>query len=82
MMLDKAILHAEYKSRKYKREADRCLRHGGSIYEEKAKSCKARANEHRQLAEWLRELKAYREIYPYGVGLYTESLADGNGGKK
>lgn len=27
----------------------------------------ANAEEQRQLAEWLKELKLYRETYPYGV---------------
>lgn len=60
MTLDEAIIHAESESWKNEREADRCLRHGGSTYEEKAKSCKACAEEHRQLAEWLTELKERR----------------------
>lgn len=67
MTLDEAIIHAENEVWKNSREADRCFNHGGSWYEEKAKSCKACADEHRQLAEWLKELKAYRETYPYGV---------------
>lgn len=73
MTLDEAIIHAENEVWKNSREADRCFSHGGSWYEEKAKSCKACADEHRQLAEWLKELKAYRETYPYGVDRFNGS---------
>lgn len=31
------------------------------------------SDEHRQLAEWLKELKAYRETYPYGVDRFNGS---------
>lgn len=61
MTLDEAIAHAENIATSKLREAYRCFNHGGSWYEEKAKSCKACADEHRQLVEWLKELKAYRE---------------------
>ncbi len=60
MTLDEAIIHAENVVWLNDREADRCFRHGGSAYDEKAKTCKACADEHRQLAEWLRELKQLR----------------------
>lgn len=60
MTLDEAIIHAESEVQKNEREADRCSRHGGSVYEEKAKSCRACANEHRQLVEWLKELQELR----------------------
>lgn len=73
MTLEEAIIHTESEVWKNEREADRCSRHGGSMYEEKAKSCKACADEHRQLAEWLKELKAYRETYPYGVDRFNGS---------
>lgn len=73
MTLNEAIIHAENEVWKNSREADRCFSHGGSWYEEKAKSCKACADEHRQLAEWLKELKVYRETYPYGVDRFNGS---------
>ena len=73
MTLDEAIIHAENEVWKNSREADRCFSHGGSWYEEKAKACKACADEHRQLAEWLKELKAYRKTYPYGVDRFNGS---------
>lgn len=47
MTLDEAILHAE-------EVADRCAVTDGNI------KCEM---EHRQLAEWLRELKAYKNKY-------------------
>ena len=71
MTLDEAIIHAESEAWKNSRESDRCFHHGGSWYEEKAKFCKAYADEQRQLAEWLKELKAYRETYPYGVDRFN-----------
>ena len=73
MTLEEAIIHAESEAWKSSREADRCNIHGGSAYEEKAKRCKACSDEHRQLAEWLKELKAYRETYPYGVDRFNGS---------
>lgn len=30
---------------------------------DKAKECRRRAKEHRQIAEWLKELKQYRELF-------------------
>ena len=56
--LDEAIKHAEEVAELNKE----CAR----IYNEQGEtmascSCKECAEEHRQLAEWLRELKAYRE---------------------
>ena len=61
MTLDEAIIRAENEAKKNTREANICLNHGGSAYEEKARSCMAYAVEQQQLAEWLKELKAYRE---------------------
>ena len=57
MTLDEAIIHAESKAWEKKREADNCFNYEGPWYEEK----RACANEHKQLAEWLKELKVYRE---------------------
>lgn len=61
MTIDEAIIHCENEVWKNSREADRCFGHGGSAYEERAKSCKACAEEHRQLAEWLKLLKRILE---------------------
>ena len=61
MTLDEAIIHAESKARRNEVSARIFNRHGGSYYDEMAKSCKACADEHRQLAAWLKELKEYRK---------------------
>lgn len=56
MTLDEAIKNAEEVAEKNDKIADTFE------YSLKTKSdCRERAKEHRQLAEWLRELKAYRE---------------------
>ena len=39
---------------------------------------KQHAEDCRQLAEWLKELKAYRETYPYGVHEYNVSKVQRN----
>ena len=70
MTLDEAIVHAENVATRKLREADKCFRHGGSAYIECGESLRACSVDHRQLAEWLKELKAYRETYPYGVEGY------------
>ena len=51
MTLDEAIIHAE-------KEAEEQEKMGKRNYDDDCLEC---ASEHRQLAEWLRELKAYRE---------------------
>lgn len=62
--LDEAIKHeeelaeAEEQSAKLHQRPDRAVRGSGKRY----LSCLERAKEHRQLAEWLRELKVYREL--------------------
>lgn len=71
MTLDEAIVHAENVATRKLREADKCFRHGGSAYEECGESLRECSVEHRQLAEWLKELKAYRETYPYGVDRFN-----------
>lgn len=67
MTLDEAIVNAENVATRKLREADKCFCHGGSAYIECGESLRECSVEHRQLAEWLKELKAYRETYPYGV---------------
>ena len=64
MTLEEAIIHAEEVAEAEERFAklhqrlDRGIKGSGKRY----LSCLECAKEHRQLAEWLRELKAYREI--------------------
>ena len=69
MTLDEAIIHAENKALEKSKEADNCFNYEGPWYEEK----RACANEHRQLAKWLKELKAYRKAHPYEVYRFNDS---------
>ena len=73
MNLEETIIEAETSALFYEREADRSIRHGGQWYEEKAKACKATAEESRQIAEWLKELYAYRKTYPNGIDRFSSS---------
>ena len=61
MTLEKAIIHAEAVAKTKEREAKENRNHGGWVYDDEAKKCFACAAEHRQLAEWLKELKERRE---------------------
>ena len=61
MKLDEAIEYAKEVARKNEQEYRYNKCHGGTYYENLAESCKKCADEHRQLAEWLKELKAYKE---------------------
>ena len=63
MTLDEAIAHAEEQSRRIgeyaiKADIDQIMT------EEEAEKCRACAEEHWQLAEWLNELKELRELKP------------------
>ena len=67
MTLDEAITHALDEAEKHGRQAKKIS--GINMYQSgKLYQC---AREHAQLAEWLMELKAYRETYPYGVDRYN-----------
>lgn len=57
--LDEAIEHAEEVARRNERKAKYARNHGGYFYFAEAKSCDKCAEEHRQLAEWLKD---YREM--------------------
>ena len=65
MTLDEAIIHAEEKAEEQENKAksyprpDKSVKGSGRKYN----ACIKCANEHRQLAEWLRELKIHREIH-------------------
>ena len=61
MTLEEAIEHAEEAAKNNEKKAIRCRKHGGYVFEAEARACEACAAEHKQLAEWLRELQAYRE---------------------
>ena len=60
MNIDEAILHCEEVERIKKQESAESELQGCDRYALKCEKC---AEEHRQLAEWLTELKAYRELY-------------------
>jgi hypothetical protein len=62
MTLDEAIKHAEEVAKVKEREAKINRNHGGWAYDNEATKCSACAEEHRQLAEWLKELKQTRLI--------------------
>lgn len=62
MTLEEAIIHCEEVAEENESKANRIeqLHLTGN-----AEGCRECANEHRQLAEWLRELKSYREAEKY-----------------
>lgn len=68
MTLDKAIKHAEEVAeeqvklcKRYDDASGYSRSHNESIRTTDAKRCEECAEEHRQIAEWLKELKSYRE---------------------
>ena len=69
MTLDKAIEVYEFWADTHERDAE-YHRHLGYSHETIANVAEMQAREERQFAEWLKELKAYRETYPYGVEGY------------
>lgn len=69
MTLDKAIEVYEFWANAHERDAE-YHRPLGYAHESIANVAEMQAREERQLAEWLKELKAYRETYPYGVEGY------------
>lgn len=76
MNLDSAIQHCEEVAIREKSAADGCRHWTDGMGEETAKKCEKCADEHRQLAEWLEELKAYREIWSkLGMWLADTRLA-------
>lgn len=59
--IDEAIEHCKDVAKQNERKAIRNRNHGGYVYEAEARICEKCAMEHRQLAEWLEELKERRE---------------------
>ena len=57
MTIDEAIKHAEEVGEEKRAIVNGCNYHGDNIVK-----CKKCAEEHKQLADWLRELKGYREF--------------------
>ena len=71
--IDEAIAHAREVAEDKRADADWKFRHGRL----NADDCISCAEEHEQLAEWLEELKAYREIgtvegYKSAIECYTK----------
>ena len=69
MTLDKAIEVYKFWANAHERDAE-YHRPLGYAHESIANVAEKQAREERQIAEWLKELKAYRETYPYGVEGY------------
>ena len=66
MTLDKAIEVYEFWANAHEQDA-KYHRPLGYSHETIANVAEMQAREERQIAEWLKELKVYRETYPYGV---------------
>ncbi len=68
MTIDEAIIHAEEKAKELREQAEQLRDIGERIsnpkqpYNEPVKACLDCAEEHRQLAEWLKELKRMKRI--------------------
>lgn len=63
MTLERAIEHAEAVAIENEKEAKRKREHGGRYYDSEARACAICAEEHRQLAEWLKILKKAKFEY-------------------
>ena len=61
MTLEEAIKHAEAAAIENEKEAKRKREHGGWFYDNEAHACSICAEQHRQLAEWLKELAERRK---------------------
>ena len=60
LSIDEAIAHAREVTNEQKRRSGICVQNNSEC--DKFSECLKCAEEHEQLAEWLEELKAYREI--------------------
>lgn len=63
MTLDETIKEAKITAILFENEARKYTMRNSSFYEEQAKAFRESAREFKQTAEWLEELKAYREVY-------------------
>ena len=61
MTLEEAIEHAEEQAIRNEKEAERKREYGGEFYDSEVKACLICAEQHRQLAEWLKELAERRK---------------------
>ena len=71
MTIDEAIKHAKDKAKEQRKDYDTCVVKEGYGCKDCAyyysKSCIECAEEHEQLAEWLEELKEYKELEEQGL---------------
>lgn len=78
MTLDEAIKHAEEvadeKEKESKVYAKLRTYEDLTLFEHEETSCKSCAEEHRQLAEWLKELKMYREMIPSASEVFIANI--------
>lgn len=79
MTIDEAIAHAREVAKNKRKNLDECNKKNNYACKFciEIRTCKEVAEEHEQLAEWLEELKAYREIgtvegYKSAIECYTE----------
>ena len=62
MTLEEAIKHCEEVAERKERDAEEIAMHDAEgVYQPQVGRCSYCAEEHRQLAEWLRELQIYRQ---------------------
>lgn len=73
MTIDEAISDFEKMMKHQEDTAAYNIRHGGTEYAKMAKANKKKAFEYRQLAEWLKELKDYRERIPSYEAGYNDA---------
>lgn len=75
MTLEEAIANAEAQAIRDEKEAERKREYGGEFYDSEVKACLICAEQHRQLAEWLRELQERRsaEISPSKTNAFCSS---------
>ena len=76
MTLKEAIKHAEAQAIRNEKEAKRNHEHGGTYYDAEAQACSICAEEHRQLAEWLRILKKAKFEYDEAWRILTHPTPD------
>ena len=62
MTLKEAIAHAETQAIRGEKEAKRKREYGGEFYDSEVQACLICAEQYRQLAEWLKELKTVKDL--------------------
>ena len=72
MSIDEAIAHAREVSSEQKRRSGVCIQNDSEC--DKFSACLKCAEEHEQLAEWLEELKEYKNKNPYQK--YVDNIAN------